>query len=235
MSKPKNILLLLIIIAVLVCIKIFVAGSFVGMIFPEPPKADYGDQVVVDIGEDNFLVATIDDACIISEENISDSGIETADGTLNWYGAKNITYVTTFENTDYMIVWKAPPEKYDWAEDKNVNQYISTYALNGDALCFVEYSYENKCVYGIILGTENIMRTEYSLMFKILNLDESAYDMQYSSNGVSFSPESGDGGYHTVVPDRYTLSRSDPGAYYDHYEYGDNYAIDDYLESQGFD
>ncbi len=37
------------------------------------------------------------------------------------------------------------------------------------------------------------------------------------------------------MPDRHSLSRSDPGSYYDHYEYGDNYEIDDYLESQGYD
>lgn len=100
----------------------------------------------------------------------------------------------------------------------------------------MEYSYENKCVYGIIMGTDNRIVSEYNLMFKILGLDSNGYDLVYSDNGRgSFHTGSGGGGYHTVVPDRYTLSRSDPGAYYDHYEYGDNYAIDDYLESQGFD
>lgn len=31
--------------------------------------------------------------------------------------------------------------------------------------------------------------------------------------------------YPTVVPDRYTLSRSDSGVYYDSYEYEDNYEV----------
>ena len=32
-----------------------------------------------------------------------------------------------------------------------------------------------------------------------------------------------------------TIARNDPDWYYDHYEYGDNPDIDDYLESQGYD
>ena len=32
-----------------------------------------------------------------------------------------------------------------------------------------------------------------------------------------------------------TIARNDPDWYYDHYEYGDNQDIDDYLESQGYD
>lgn len=40
---------------------------------------------------------------------------------------------------------------------------------------------------------------------------------------------------YDVRDSRYELSRRDPGAYYDHYEYGEDYDIDDYLESEGFD
>ena len=40
--------------------------------------------------------------------------------------------------------------------------------------------------------------------------------------------------YHTVVGDRYSLSRDDLDAYYNHYEYGDDYGIDDYLEVEGY-
>ena len=73
-------------------------------------------------------------------------------------------------------------------------------------------------------------------MYEILGLDENGFDLVYTNNAPSYSYSSSPSShYHTVVPDRYSLSRSDPGAYYDHYEYGDNYEIDDYLESEGYD
>ncbi|WP_458402939.1 hypothetical protein [Methanobrevibacter sp.] len=236
MSRPRNILLLIIIVIALVSVWVFIVGSAGNLIFPEPPRADTSDNLTVDIGGDGFLVARLSETLVLSEENISDSSFETAHGTFRWYGAKNITYVNTFATTDYMIVWKTSPDKYDWVSDEEVNQYVSTYLTDRNAKCFMEYSYENKCVYGIIMGTDNRTVSEYNLMFKVLGLDSNGFDLVYSDNGRgSFQTSSGDGGYHTVVPDGYTLSRSDPGAYYDHYEYGDNYEIDDYLESQGFD
>ncbi len=73
-------------------------------------------------------------------------------------------------------------------------------------------------------------------MYDILGLNKSGFALVYSHvvpyHGNYHSTGSS---YHTVVPDRYTLSRTDPGAYYDHYEYGDNYDIDNYLESEGYD
>ena len=33
----------------------------------------------------------------------------------------------------------------------------------------------------------------------------------------------------------HTIAKNDPDWYYDHYEYGDNDDIDEYLESQGYD
>ncbi|WP_407375750.1 hypothetical protein [Methanobrevibacter sp.] len=237
MSRPRNIILLLIIIIALVLVKMFVVGSFFNLIFPEPSRADENDNVTVDIGGDGFLVATIKYSLLVNEKNISDSSFETADGTFRWYGAKNITYVNTFKMKDYLIVWKTTLDKYGWVdENKDINQYISTYLTDRDAKCFIEYSYENKCVYGIVLGTSNISYSESNLMYKVLGLNTTGFDLTYSSSGGgSYYTGSGYGGYHTVVPDRYTLSRTDPGAYYDHYEYGDNYDIDDYLESEGFD
>jgi hypothetical protein len=89
----------------------------------------------------------------------------------------------------------------------------------------------------VIVGGDDIECSESKLMYEILNLNRSEFIQTYSTTSNSY-PSGYDGGsshYHTVVPDRYTLSRTDPGAYYDHYEYGDNYDIDDYLESEGYD
>ena len=75
------------------------------------------------------------------------------------------------------------------------------------------------------------------MIYDVLGLNKTGFDLVYSSpqhTSVGYSTGSSSH-YNTVVPDRYTLSRTDPGAYYDYYEYGDNYEIDDYLESEGFD
>ena len=84
-----------------------------------------------------------------------------------------------------------------------------------------------------MLSESRFFHAQYSAVssqYSLLNVQPT---QSYSGGGYGGS--GGSGHYHTVVPDRYTLSRTDPGAYYDHYEYGDNYEIDDYLESEGYD
>lgn len=62
----------------------------------------------------------------------------------------------------------------------------------------------------------------------------------YQSPSSSYS-HSGSGGssysshYYGVDDSPSSIARSDPDWYYDHYEYGDDYDIDDYLESEGYD
>ena len=56
-----------------------------------------------------------------------------------------------------------------------------------------------------------------------------------SSHHYTSSPSSSSNSHYSVRTDPYELARNDPGSYYDHYEYGDNYEIDDYLESEGYD
>ena len=136
---------------------------------------------------------------------------------------------------------KALREAYELGYDffdtaDNVNQYISDYSTENNEVCFIEYSYENNAVYGIIISNEHVKFSESKLMYDILGLDKDSYGLVYTqqTSSYGYSSSSSDH-YHTVVPDRYSLSRSDPGAYYDHYEYGDNYEIDDYLESEGYD
>lgn len=228
MSKEKIIAILIIIVV------LFGIYSIISSILA-PPKAEFEDSVFEDIGDDQFLNVTLKSYLKLDEKDISDGSFETSSGIINYYDAKNITCVDTLGFMDYFIVWKTTPDKYEWVDTNNkVNQYISCY-LTGDVegKCFVEYSFENNYVYGVMV-CKNISRfSESHFLYDTLGLDSREYQLAYTSNQASFS--SGSSHYHTVVPDRYTLSRTDPGAYYDHYEYGDNYAIDDYLESQGYD
>lgn len=63
----------------------------------------------------------------------------------------------------------------------------------------------------------------------------STYSSPTSSSHYSSSPSSSSHSHYSVRTDPYELARNDPGSYYDHYEYGDDYDIDDYLESEGYD
>ena len=56
-----------------------------------------------------------------------------------------------------------------------------------------------------------------------------------TSNYVNYSYESPSSHYRGVDTSPDTLAKNDPDWYYDHYEYGDNPDIDDYLESEGYD
>ncbi len=232
MSKPKNIAILLAIIIVLILVRSFVVGSLINMIIP-PSQASYSDKIVEDIGGDDFLVATLEHCLKTSEKNIPDGNFTGNFETYGYYDAKNITYVDYYGKKGYFVVWKTTPDNYYQFNNDSENIYISDYAKDDTAICFIEYSYENKCVYGIILGTENIHYQEDDLMFDILNLNPKGFQMVYSTSTYGYSSPSNH--YHTVVGDRYSLSRSDPGEYYDHYEYGDDYGIDDYLEVEGYD
>jgi hypothetical protein len=53
--------------------------------------------------------------------------------------------------------------------------------------------------------------------------------------GDSAGSSGGSAHYDGVDTSPDTFARNDPDWYYDHYEYGDNPDIDDYLESEGYD
>lgn len=58
----------------------------------------------------------------------------------------------------------------------------------------------------------------------------SSYHTSHSSSGSSSSSH-----YGGVDNSPRTIAKNDPDWYYDHYDYGDNDKIDEYLESQGYD
>ncbi len=56
----------------------------------------------------------------------------------------------------------------------------------------------------------------------------------YHSDGSLYS-SLGSSHYGGVDDSPHIIAKNDPDWYYDHYEYGDNDKIDEYLESQGYD
>lgn len=235
MDRLKKTIILLGALFVFLCVAAVIVGSIFNLIIP-PSEAIYGDEVIEDIGGDNALVATLDDCVKVSEKNIPDGTFKTALGQdLMWKNAKNISYVDTQGRHGSMIVWKAPPEEYDAISDTNSVSFISDYLDSNDGNCFLIHFPEKNAVYGIVLASDEISYSEYQVIANILGLNTSEFPLTYEIVQPTPSYGSGSSHYHTVVPDRYTLSRTDPGAYYDHYEYGDNYDIDNYLESEGYD
>lgn len=237
MAKVKQVAVLLVGFFVVLLVVGFLAGSLINLLVP-PSQAVYGDNVVEDIGGDNALIATLGSCVKVGEQNIPDGNFTTNLGqNLGWKNAKNISYVDTAGIKDFIIVWKDSPQNYPILSNTSGVSYLSDVLSSMDGRCFLVHYPEKNAVYGIIVSTENIDYSESALLYDILDLNRSEYTLTYSQ--TSSSPSSyysgGSSHYHTVVPDRYTLSRSDPGAYYDHYEYGDNYEIDDYLESEGYD
>lgn len=235
MSNAKKVAVIIVGIFITLLVVSFVIGSVINLIVP-PSEALLSDKVIEDIGGDNALVATLEGCLKISEESMPDGCFTTQSGqSLSWFDAKNISYVDTYGYKGNMIVWKAPIDKYDILSDGDGGSFISDYINSTDKNCFVVHFSGSDVVYGIILDNENISYPESQLLYKILGLDRSQFPTTYSTSSSYGYYSGGSSHYHTVVPDRYTLSRTDPGAYYDHYEYGDNYDIDNYLESEGYD
>lgn len=237
MSKIKRVGVLLVALFAVLLVVGFVAGSLINLFVP-PSEALYSDEVVEDISGDNMLVATLKSCVKVGEETIDDGNFKTALGqSLSWKDAKNISYVDTAGRKGYMIVWKDTPENYDAISSNDGVSYISDYLSSMDGQCFLVHYPEKNAVYGIIISTDNIDYSESDLMYDILGLERSEFSLTYNtqSSYTSSGYSGGSNHYHTVVPDSNTLYRSDPDSYYDHYEYGDNYEADEYLESQGYD
>lgn len=237
MSRIKQVGVILLILFVALVIIGFLAGSLINLLVP-PSEAIYSDKVVEDIGGDNVLVATLKSCAKVGEENIANGNFKTALGqNLAWKNAKNISYVDMSGERGFMIVWKASPEDYDAISDNSGISYISDYLTSMEGQCFLVHYPEKNAVYGIIISTDNIDYPESVLLYDILGLNSKDFSLTYHTQS-SYSSSASSGGsshYHTVVPDSNTLYRSDPDSYYDHYEYGDNYEADEYLESQGYD
>ena len=74
-----------------------------------------------------------------------------------------------------------------------------------------------------------------SLLTPKYHSPDTYYTTGSSSGHSSVSGSSSHSHYGGVDTSPSTIARKDPSWYYDHYDYGDNDKIDEYLESQGFD
>lgn len=199
------------------------------------------DGISEDIGGDGILKLNIPYCSVLDEKNIPDGTFADLNGdNFIWKNAKNISFSDEMGFDSYVIVWKTSPEDYNLnSSDKDL--FISGYTPRYQDIYFLQYSKTKNMVYGVILGNHNQLYSQSDLVYDMLGFNESQLDVSSDvtgnllSSGSSSSASSGSSHYGGVETSPYHLAKNDPGAYYDHYEYGDNYEIDDYLESQGFD
>jgi hypothetical protein len=216
---------------------LYVLGMIIGGIsfLTSPPSvAGINDKVKIDIGQDGYLIATIDEALEYKNENIPDGEVNNSNSIIKWKDARNISFVDKLGKKSYAIVWKESLKDSDLKVNnpsKKAYEYgeISNQKKSMFAVYCLKYNPKNKMVYGIILDNNANKINLEDLLYDILGISRSDVNYQEPSYYSSSS-----GRYH-VDNSPSTIARNDPDWYYDHYDYGDNYAIDDYLESQGYD
>lgn len=98
---------------------------------------------------------------------------------------------------------------------------------------FKNWNQQNKIIVILIICAILILTLNSFTIFS--SADSYPSDDSDTSNYVSYSYESPSSHYRGVDTSPDTLAKNDPDWYYDHYEYGDNPDVDDYLESEGYD
>lgn len=225
------------VIAVLVVI-IYVISIVAGAIsyFTSPPSyAGYDDNVIIDIGNDGYLVANITNALEYKSKNIPDGEVNGSHGIVKWKDARNVSFVYSAGHKCYAIAWKTPLEDSGLKViDKNKLAYIYGTIFNQNhmhAVYYLQYNPQNKQVYGIILDNNGYRFDLNDLLYDILGFDKS--EVVY--NDYSGHSSSGGGRYGGVDTSPSTIAYNDPDWYYDYYDYGDYDYYDEYLESEGYD
>ena len=235
-------ILIIFLVILITSVGVVSAGTFDLIEESSQSQSQSLDGIFEDIGGDGILKLNISYCNKLDERNIPDGSFTNLNGdNFTWKNAKNISFSDEMGFDSYVIVWKASPDDYNLDTSSQDDQYISGYTPRYQDIYFLEYSKIKNAVYGVILGNHNQLYSQSDLVYDMLGFDESQFDVSSAvtgnllSSGSSSSGSGSNSHYGGVDTSPYYLAKNDPGAYYDHYEYGDNYEIDDYLESQGFD
>ncbi|WP_298521927.1 hypothetical protein [uncultured Methanobrevibacter sp.] len=235
-------ILIIFLVILITSVGVVSAGTFDLIEESSQSQSQSLDGIFEDIGGDGILKLNITSCNKLDERNIPDGSFTNLNGdNFTWKNAKNISFSDEMGFDSYVIVWKTSPDDYNLDTSSEGDQYISGYTPRYQDIYFLEYSKVKNAVYGVILGNRNQLYSQSDLVYGMLGFDESQLDVSSAVTGNLLSSGSSSSGsdsgshYGGVDTSPYSLAKNDPGAYYDHYEYGDNYKIDDYLESQGFD
>ena len=188
----------------------------------------------VPIGDNLFLKASFDNCTIINQEKIEPGNFTTLHNyTFHWENASKITYKNNEGKVDYFIVWQCnqSDEYYILYDLHDLTYHYSDYTADNTSVVYIEN--DRGSAYGILVDTQNISYSEDKLVHGILGLS-SSYELTNSGyhnppiNLVDVSPHD----YHksnSLKGNQWDMAIKDPDWYYDHYDYGDNGEVDEYL------
>lgn len=236
MLMKKNLKIVIFIIFILI-----IAFTLKNMVTITPNQADLNDNIHIDIGGDNFLVAHLDECLKINEKSIDDGfALNKDNNEVHWYDAKNISFIDSSGHNGFMIVWKTPLQKYNDGYINGDTEYGELSNTFNKASYFIAYNPTTTSIYGIILDKHgyDINNLIHDVLgFNLPNQNETTFNTSndYNNNYNTYSSSSYSSPRYDVDTSPETIARDDPDWYYDHYEYGENREIDDYLESQGYE
>lgn len=189
----------------------------------------------VDMGYLTLTSAKFDNCTQINREGISPGNFTTIHNqTFHWDKAYKTTYKNNEGKIDYFITWQSEAsEEYDFLYSVHVlGYYYSDYTDNG--VVYMEIPPNEDYVYGILVDTQNITYSEEDLVHGILGLS-SVYEL--TNSGYHYNPpidviDASSHDYHphkSSSSEQWDMAINDPYWYYEHYDYGDNGEIDQYL------
>lgn len=189
------------------------------------------------IGHGTSTRANFDNCIQINSEGISSGSITTIHNqTFHWDKAHKITYKNNEGKIDYFIIWQSNTneEYYFLYSFHELNAYYSDYSKDNKSVVYMEIPPNEDYVYGILVDTQNITYSEEDLVHGILGLS-SVYEL--TNSGYHYNPpidviDASSHDYHphkSSSSEQWDMAINDPYWYYEHYDYGDNGEIDQYL------
>ncbi|MBR2557199.1 MAG: hypothetical protein IKE95_02330 [Methanobrevibacter sp.] len=189
----------------------------------------------VSVGGNPLMDANFDNCTKIKEETIGPGGFTTLHNyTFHWNQATKITYKNSEGKIGHIITWRCNmgDEYYVLSSFHDLNSFYSDYTNDNKSVVYME-SPDGEYVYGILLDTQNITWTEEDLVHDILGFTS----LELTNSGYHYNPpiDVQDASHHTThhygsKSDQWDMAINDPDWYYDHYDYGDDGDIDDYLD-----
>ncbi len=103
MKNLKSIISYILIVFVILCVLGIVIGGVTYLISP-PSFAGSDDKVTIDIGQDGYMVATINESLQYKSEKIPDGEVNNSKTIIKWKDARNISFVDVMGKKSYAIV-----------------------------------------------------------------------------------------------------------------------------------
>lgn len=213
-------------------VKIFLIFFLILMLFAPAVHAKDDSDILLHDYKINFK--NFKNCTKINQETIGPGSVTTIHNiTMHWQNALKITYKNNESKQDYFIVWKCntTDEYYFLYNLHELTHHYSDYAKDNKSVVFVNIKFDG-LVYGILVDTQNITYSEKDLVHGILQ--HTSYEL--TNSGFHYNPpidvidvSHHHKSYNSLKGNQWDMAKNDPDWYYDHYDYGDNGDVDEYL------